>query len=59
MTTDEKLYMGILKRIMREQGVSLLQAHQQLLNTISNAVDAVREEYLKDHNLTIEELINS
>lgn len=59
MTADEQLYANVLKRIMREQGISLLQAHQQLIQTISNSVDAVREEYLKDNNLTMEQLLNS
>jgi hypothetical protein len=54
---DQQLYANILKRIMREQGVSLLVAHLQLIDVLGDAVDQVREEYLKENDLTIEELL--
>lgn len=59
LTEDERLYIAILNRMMREQSISLLHAQLQLLGTINNSVDAIRIKYLKDNGMTVEELAAS
>lgn len=59
LTPDQQLTVNVLKRIMREQQVSLLEASQQLYSNVNAAVDYIREEYLRDNNITAEELANS
>ena len=53
---DTKILENSLKKYMREQGVSLLVAHQHFISILGDASDAVREEYLKNNNTTIKEL---
>jgi len=59
LTPDQRMNVNVLKRIMREQDVSLLEASQQLYSNVNEAVDFIREEYLRDHNITAEQLANS
>lgn len=46
----------LLTSIMKTEGVNLLQAQRVVQNMLSEAVDAIREKYLKDNGLTVEEL---
>lgn len=49
MNVDQKIYVKALKRMMREQGLNLLQAQIKLQKAILDAMEAAAQEIVEEY----------